>query len=231
MTRTRVPDSTQAEVLVQSRRRCCVCYGLHRDQSEKKGQIAHLDGDRNNNRPNNLAFLCFDHHDQFDSRTSQSKNLQRSEIEIYRQELYTLFGSWGSQLQRDELLNFLAFYVADFEALISAAIKAGESVTYFGVELAFDVLITEEVGYTDGDLYFPHVSTLALFASWGWMTYVTEEREDSDGEVRYYVTADRKPICDRVAKGILERYSNDPQMSGTLMDIAVSRNWSPPSEG
>jgi hypothetical protein len=73
--RKRVADAIQAEVLVKSRRRCCVCYGLKRDADIKQGQIAHLDQDPANNNESNLAFLCFDHHDQFDSKTSQSKNL------------------------------------------------------------------------------------------------------------------------------------------------------------
>ena len=76
------------EVLLKSRRRCCICYGLNRDTREKKGQIAHLNGNRGNNRLDNLAFLCLDHHDTYDSRTSQSKSLQFSEVKTYRNELY-----------------------------------------------------------------------------------------------------------------------------------------------
>ena len=49
------------EVLNLSRRRCCVCFGLKGDGSITRGQIAHLDGDSNNNRVDNLAFLCLYH--------------------------------------------------------------------------------------------------------------------------------------------------------------------------
>jgi hypothetical protein len=35
-----------------------------------------------------LAFLCFEHHDQFDSSTSQSKNFTLQEVKRYREELY-----------------------------------------------------------------------------------------------------------------------------------------------
>jgi hypothetical protein len=59
--------------------RCCV----------KTGQIAHLDHNHNNNEPDNLAFLCLVHHDQYDSKTSQSKGLRENEIKRYRTELYT----------------------------------------------------------------------------------------------------------------------------------------------
>lgn len=85
--RQNLTDGIQAEVLKRSRRRCCVCYGLNRDTEIKKGQIAHLDQNRNNNNLDNLVFLCLDHHDEYDSKTSQSKGLRQKEIEGYRVEL------------------------------------------------------------------------------------------------------------------------------------------------
>lgn len=54
----------------------------------KKGQIAHLDRDRTNNAEDNLAFLCLDHHDEYDSKTSQSKGLTEQEVKVYREQLY-----------------------------------------------------------------------------------------------------------------------------------------------
>lgn len=58
------------------------------DFGEKKGQIAHLDRNPANNELDNLAWLCFDHHDQYDSRTSQSKGLTIGEVKRYRGQLY-----------------------------------------------------------------------------------------------------------------------------------------------
>lgn len=54
----------------------------------KAGQIAHLDQNSANPDISNLAFLCFDHHDQYDSTTRQSKNLTPNEVKRYRDELY-----------------------------------------------------------------------------------------------------------------------------------------------
>lgn len=88
MARRKIPDDIQKDVLVSSRRRCCICYGLNRDLSIKKGQIAHLDGNNKNFKLDNLAFLCFDHHDTFDGTTSQSKNFTVKEVKEYRAELY-----------------------------------------------------------------------------------------------------------------------------------------------
>jgi hypothetical protein len=87
MARKRLPKDVETEVLVRSRRRCCICFGLDRNTALKSGQIAHLDGDRDNNRIDNLAFLCLDHHDEYDSRTSQRKGLTINEVKKYRDEL------------------------------------------------------------------------------------------------------------------------------------------------
>jgi hypothetical protein len=74
-------------VLAASRRRCCWCFALQRDDAQKRGQLAHLDRDPSNNSPDNLAFFCLEHHDQYDSRTSQSKGLTIDEAKRYRAEL------------------------------------------------------------------------------------------------------------------------------------------------
>jgi CheY-like chemotaxis protein len=62
---------------------------LSSDYSIKQGQIAHLDKDPRNNSVDNLAFLCMPHHDQYDSTTSQSKNLTIEEVKLYRAQLYS----------------------------------------------------------------------------------------------------------------------------------------------
>jgi len=88
MKRKKIPADTEMQVLTSSRRRCCICFGLFRDVQVKAGQIAHLDRDNANAALDNLAFLCFEHHDRYDSRTSQSKNFSIAEVKAYRDELY-----------------------------------------------------------------------------------------------------------------------------------------------
>lgn len=88
MARKKVPENIQAEVLTQSARRCCLCYGVNHDYSEKAGQIEHLDNDSDNNKVGNLAWICLEHHDKYDSKTSQSKNYTFKEVIGYRDSLY-----------------------------------------------------------------------------------------------------------------------------------------------
>jgi len=89
MVRKAVPQETQVDVLAACRRRCAICFGLNRDTGIKRGQIAHLDRDASKASFDNLVFLCLEHHDQFDSRTSQSKGLTSDEVRRFRQELAT----------------------------------------------------------------------------------------------------------------------------------------------
>jgi len=86
--RKTISREVETEVLVLSRRRCCICFAINRDFSEKKGQIAHLDKERANPNLENLAYLCLDHHDSYDSKTSQSKNYTINEIKHFREILY-----------------------------------------------------------------------------------------------------------------------------------------------
>lgn len=88
MSRPKLPTQIETAILVRSRRRCCICFGLNRDTELKAGQIAHLDHQSSNQSEGNLAFLCFNHHDSYDSTTSQSKNLTIGEVKSFRDELY-----------------------------------------------------------------------------------------------------------------------------------------------
>jgi hypothetical protein len=88
--RPSISKGIETDILVKSRRRCCLCVFLNRDISIKQIQIAHLDRDRNNNKPQNLVALCLDHHDQFDSIKSQSKGFTIHEIKYYRDRLYKI---------------------------------------------------------------------------------------------------------------------------------------------
>jgi len=88
--RKAMSSKVQEIVLVKSRRRCCLCFGLDHDVRIVQGQIAHVDRDASNSDPGNLAFLCLSHHEAYDSRTSQSKGITEMELRRYREELYAV---------------------------------------------------------------------------------------------------------------------------------------------
>lgn len=100
MARSRPAQSVRVEVLIASRRRCALCFGLNGDLEIKQGQIAHLDRDRNNNHPENLCFLCLPHHDTYDSRPSQSARFTPEEAKRYREELYETLSRGREEVYR-----------------------------------------------------------------------------------------------------------------------------------
>jgi hypothetical protein len=73
--------------ILTSRRRCALCFGLQRDWTVKEGQLAHLDRNRANNDPSNLVFLCLEHHNAYDTRRSQARNISADELRRYVNEL------------------------------------------------------------------------------------------------------------------------------------------------
>lgn len=176
--RKKVPDAIQAEVLVKSRRRCCVCYGLSHDEEIKPGQIAHLDQNPANGEDDNLAFLCLTHHDQFDSRTSQSKNLTATEVKTYRAQLYARFSLWNRPPSTQHLLNFLGAWI-DTTAIAQTLLRIGREVTAFPdfqIELA---LLETDVELTDGDLAMPLLHILDNLAAWGLVSFEYSDPGDA----------------------------------------------------
>ncbi|MFU8789767.1 MAG: HNH endonuclease [Methylobacter sp.] len=93
MARKPIPQVVQADVVIKSKRRCALCVGLDGNTSERPGQIAHLNGDHSDNRFENLVWLCLEHHDKFDSTTSQTKNYTQLEVRNHRDKLYQMYSS------------------------------------------------------------------------------------------------------------------------------------------
>lgn len=88
--RKKLSAESETQLLVACRRRCCACAFLDGNFAVRSGQIAHLDQDRGNNALDNLAWLCLEHHDAYDSTTSQSKGMTQGELRRYRDELVSL---------------------------------------------------------------------------------------------------------------------------------------------
>lgn len=192
----------ESQVIRRCRRRCCICYGLNKDDNIKPGQIAHLDKNPSNNAIENLAFLCLEHHNLYDSRTSQSKNLTLDEVKAYRDELESKFSAWG--LESGQLLNFLADYI-NIEMMADAAEKIAAQCVWHSRELALEALTQSEVQYSDMDLYFPLLVTLDAYQSWGWLTYTAEELSGEDKNKLMDIKVQHRPVCSEVARVISDR--------------------------
>jgi hypothetical protein len=86
--RKRPTVDVETNVLVLSKRRCCLCYCWDEHKGRRKGQIAHINRKRDDSRFDNLVWLCVEHHDEYDSRTSQSKGITPGELREHRAQLY-----------------------------------------------------------------------------------------------------------------------------------------------
>ena len=86
--RRQFPTDVITKVLISSRRRCAMCYGLDGDATEKEGQIAHVDRDASNVALKNAAWLCTRHHPRYDSRSRQTRGHTPDELRSYRAMLY-----------------------------------------------------------------------------------------------------------------------------------------------
>lgn len=79
MSRKEIPEKVQRAVLIKSRRRCAFCFFFENDKKRVDGQIAHIDRDKSNHAESNLVFLCLLHHNEYDTRPSQTKRYQPEE--------------------------------------------------------------------------------------------------------------------------------------------------------
>jgi hypothetical protein len=93
--RAKIPRGIETQVLVSSRRRCCLCVFLKGDHAVRKGQIAHINQNRRDARLENLVWLCFDHHDEYDGTTSQARGLTNREVKSYRDKMYAQYANDG----------------------------------------------------------------------------------------------------------------------------------------
>ena len=89
--RKRVPEF-EVLVLRRCRRQCCLCFGLRGDADVKDGQIVHLDRDRSNTVPQNLAFLCLECHKNYDRKSNRVKAYTPGEVLYYRELLHKSLG-------------------------------------------------------------------------------------------------------------------------------------------
>lgn len=61
-----------------------MCYALLSDWHPKNGQIAHIDRNNANNKPSNLAYLCLDHHSEYDGTPGLTKRFTPKELKSYK---------------------------------------------------------------------------------------------------------------------------------------------------
>ena len=104
MPRKHWPVDVRDNILTKSRRICAFCFYFENDsQTKTRGQIAHIDRDPTNAELENGAFLCKDHHDEYDMKSAQSQRLSPAELKQAQTNVYDLVASGGLFLNRTKL--------------------------------------------------------------------------------------------------------------------------------
>lgn len=88
MSRKKIPDEVQADVIFKSNRECVVC-----DNHKRGDHIHHIDGDNTNSKFENLAFLCFDCHNEASLTGSLRKKLSPKTIIKFRDHKYKVIAT------------------------------------------------------------------------------------------------------------------------------------------
>ncbi|MEW6076564.1 MAG: hypothetical protein AB1724_02000 [Thermodesulfobacteriota bacterium] len=93
-----IPKDIELCILFKSKRRCALCFHYNCDLCVKEGQIAHIDRNPENCVEENLAWLCLLHHNQYDTRPSQSKSFQKSELAKAKADLLAYLSQHNEQI-------------------------------------------------------------------------------------------------------------------------------------
>ncbi len=166
-TRKKITDSTHYEVVYLSARRCCMCYALDADFSQKAGQIAHIDQDRTNESAANLAWLCLPHHDEYDSRTSQSKGFTQGEIRNYRDLLHVEVHRWRQSQPHHESPDAFRYK--------QQLIEQSTSLFFFAALAAREPILRKRLL---GDLHDPDFKT-QIIEAWAFIDSYDETTDEA----------------------------------------------------
>lgn len=77
-----IPSALKQKILYESAFACVVCQ-------DKADDLHHIDGDKTNNSPNNIAVLCRKHHDEAHTTRELSQNLSADRIRNFKNDWCT----------------------------------------------------------------------------------------------------------------------------------------------
>jgi len=198
-------QETEARVLMSSARRCALCYEFEGDLGRKKGQIAHIDQNPTNACESCLVYLCLEHHDEYDSRTSQIKGITELELRTYKECLIAaitagehrrpskqpsvanaranairdhdkrVFGQADELMREKNLMDFLRQLLADDSYLLSQVHRLDDFRGFFSE--TGNQFIDEEASDKVNAL-LESIDTLLLFVAQHFFVYPPDQRRD-----------------------------------------------------
>jgi hypothetical protein len=98
-----IPITIASQVLLANRHACCVCQ-------KPQVQLHHIDENRANNDPDNIAVLCLTHHDLASMQIGLCKKLKAEEVRIYKKQWESKCAVDIQALARDRLRFYATVY-------------------------------------------------------------------------------------------------------------------------
>lgn len=221
MARAKTPKSTETELLLASRRRCALCFGLNGDHAPKSGQIAHIDRDPANPAFDNLAWLCLNHHDEYDTRRSQSKGFTPDELRRYRNETHAFVAGVRAQIDPGRATLTLSEEAVELAGLLSHRSRNGYR---FDPQMRIDQIPNEiELSGDDLELAIDELRSLGLVElNSSRSTLFATNRLFWETDPIFY-DADPAGDAETVARALSDLPSDDI----TVAEIAKVLGWTP----
>src|ERR1700678_2401040 len=73
-------EDVKGRVGARCERRCALCFILDDNSDPQEGQFAHIEREGSTNAEENCAFLCFRHHNWYDSKPSAGARVMPVEL-------------------------------------------------------------------------------------------------------------------------------------------------------
>jgi tetratricopeptide (TPR) repeat protein len=153
-----IPREIAAMILFKSDRTCCVCR-----TKGKPIQIHHIDGNKRNNKIENLAVLCLDCHNDTQAKGGFHRKLNSELVAIYRD-------NWQQIVERDRLKTVVDLYKEPLdsqkmEVLTSTIETLRERKEYILLAMLYDNIGNKELRdkYIENVLSKPQEPDTVLF--------------------------------------------------------------------
>lgn len=101
--RPKMPDALRTEVLMANRHLCCVCQKGHL-------QLHHINADNTDNRAENVAVLCLEHHAMATAPPGLTARLREAEVRRYKHEHEAACAVRAHKLARQHTAFFMVDY-------------------------------------------------------------------------------------------------------------------------
>jgi len=147
-----IPQEVRDKVLLDSKRRCALCFAESNTVEVKEGALAHISpytGKAENEKEDNLVFLCVNHHAMADHGDVGANELRSAKEKLYKalkqtaNETFT--GGWSSALSYEQLVCDLLK-----KALIDSfgpKIKVEDSFDTFSKSITERITLSAEVSF------------------------------------------------------------------------------------